>query len=189
MEKTRTLTSWVGMNLYGRFQSLSVPQKVLVALGAAALTGILAQIRVPLPFTPVPLTLQVMGVVGTGLLLGSLWGAISMALYAIIGAMGMPWFTGMSGGIHHILGPTGGYIVGFIVGAYIAGLLAEKMGRLSGPFFGSLAAILSIYTFGVLGLMLYGMDIKTAIVAGVLPFVVADLLKALIAGGFCAVAR
>ena len=189
MERTRTLTGWVGLHLYERFQSLSVPQKILVALGAAALTGILAQIRVPLPFTPVPLTLQVMGVVGAGLLLGSLWGAISMAFYALIGALGMPWFTGMSSGIHHILGPTGGYIVGFIAGAYIAGLLAEKIGRFSGCVFGSLAAILSIYTFGVLGLILYGMDIKTAITVGVLPFVVADLLKALIAGGFSAVAR
>ncbi len=185
--KTAILTS--KLSIYDRFQNLSFAQKMAIALIGAALTGVLAQVRVPLPFTPVPMTLQVLGVLGAGLLMGSMWGSISMLMYALIGAMGMPWFTGASGGIHHIMGPTGGYIIGFIAAAYIAGLVAEKINSPIGSLLGSMLGIALIYTFGVLGLMAYGMSPGQAIVTGVVPFILVDILKSIFVGGFSAVVR
>ena len=185
--KAAILTS--KLSIYDRFQRLSFTQKFAIALMGAALTGVLAQVRVPLPFTPVPMTLQVLGVLGAGLLMGSMWGTISMLMYALIGAMGMPWFTGASGGIQHIMGPTGGYIVGFIAAAYIAGLVAERIDSPIGSLLGSVLGIALIYTFGVLGLMAYGMSLPVAIAKGVVPFIVVDTIKGIFAGGFSAVVR
>ncbi len=185
--KTNVAVATSKLSIYKAFSSLSLPWKVAVSFGVAALVGVLAQIRIPLPFTPVPITLQVFGVIAAGLFLGSIWGAISMLIYATIGAMGMPWFTGFSGGIHHILGPTGGYIIGFIVASYIAGTLANR-----GRYFsliGSIAGIITIYLFGMAGLMAYGMNVYQAFYAGVAPFIAVDIIKGIFAGGTAEVLR
>ena len=94
---------------------LSIPKKLTLALGVAILTGLLAQLRFYLPWSPVPLTGQTFSVLLAGVMLGTWWGGISMAIYAGIGAAGVPWFQGLNGGLAYLVGPTGGYIVGFIL--------------------------------------------------------------------------
>src|SRR4030067_2093739 len=92
---------------------LSIPKKLGMALGMAAIVGILAQVRFPLPWSPVPITGQTFAVLLAGVLLGRWWGGVSMAVYAGLGAAGLPWFQNFSGGLAYMAGPTGGYIIGF----------------------------------------------------------------------------
>jgi len=95
--------------------------------------GLLAQINFPLPWSLVPITGQTLGVLFSGVLLGAWWGGISMLLYALLGAIGLPIFAGWSHGFSIIAGPTGGYIVGFVLTPFITGSLFtnEKQGRLA----------------------------------------------------------
>jgi biotin transport system substrate-specific component len=113
---------------------LSIPKKLALSLAVAALTGLLAQAKVYLPWTPVPLNGQTFGVLLAGVFLGTWWGGISMMLYIGIGAAGLPWFTGMNGGIAYLAGPTGGYIIGFILAALFLGYFTDKfVGRAALP--------------------------------------------------------
>ena len=176
-------------SIYSTFKGLGIYQKLIVALAGAALVGLLSVVRIPLPFTPVPLTLQVFGVLITGLFMGSTWGAISMLLYVLIGALGMPWFSGATGGTGHLLGVTGGYIVGFIVASYIAGKIAEKIDTPIGSLLAALVGIGVIYTMGTVGLVIHGMPPVDAIYKGVLPFIAVDLVKGIFAGGFSSIVR
>lgn len=176
-------------SIHSTFKGLNIYQKFIIALAGAALVGLLSIVRIPLPFTPVPLTLQVFGVLITGLLMGSTWGAISMLFYVLIGALGMPWFSGATGGIGHLLGVTGGYIIGFIVASYIAGKIAEKIDTPIGSLLGTLVGISVIYTMGTLGLMIHGMPLIDAIYKGVLPFIAVDIIKGIFAGGFSSIVR
>lgn len=100
-------------------------QKVGIALGFAAITGLAAQIQIILPFTPIPITFTTFAVLLTGIALGSRWGGISQTLYVGLGVAGLPWFAGTSGGIEVILGATGGYIIGFIMAAMVVGYYTE----------------------------------------------------------------
>lgn len=176
---------------YGIFQwrmSLSIPGKIAMMAGMAVLTGLLAQVRIPLPFTPVPITGQVMAVLLAGVVMGKWWGGGSMALYAGLGIAGVPWFTGFSSG----LGATGGYILGFIPAAVFLGHFVDghiKTHRLL-PLLGlMLAATLLYYIPGVawLGLWLNsngttGIGFSGLLALGVGPFIVADIIKAVLAG-------
>lgn len=114
----------------------------------AALIAIGAFIRIPLP--PVPFTLQTFFVLLAGLLLGAKRGASSAALYMFIGLCGIPIFTG-GGGISYVLNPTFGYILGFIIGAFITGLIAFKVNKPSYPrmIIASLAGLLTVYICGM----------------------------------------
>ncbi|MBD3217160.1 MAG: biotin transporter BioY [candidate division Zixibacteria bacterium] len=104
----------------------AVAHKIGLALSMAVLTGLLAQVRFYLPWTPIPVTGQTFAVLMAGVLLGRHWGGISMALYAALGAFGIPWFAGWSGGLAVLAGPTGGYILGFIVAALFLGHVTDK---------------------------------------------------------------
>lgn len=96
----------------------------MLVIGGSLLTALCAQIAIPL--WPVPITGQTFAVLLVGALLGSKRGALAMMLYAAEGAAGLPVFSGLAGGFGHLLGPTGGYIVGFIPAAFLVGLLAER---------------------------------------------------------------
>ena len=100
-------------------------QKVGLALGFAAITGLAAQIQIILPFTPIPITFTTFAVLLTGIALGARWGGISQTLYVGFGVAGLPWFAGTRGGIEVILGATGGYIIGFIMAAMVVGYYTE----------------------------------------------------------------
>lgn len=97
----------------------------LAALGAA-LTGVSAQISIPLPFTPVPITLQTFTVLVTGVALGARVGGLSQVLYVGAGAGGVPWFEGFGAGLGALAGPTGGYLIGFPVAAALAGYAVDR---------------------------------------------------------------
>lgn len=107
------------------------------------LTVIGAMIRIPLPFSPVPFTLQTVFVVLSGFILGKYDGAFSQLAYMIIGLIGVPIFTG-GGGIGYVLTPSFGYIIGFVVGAYVAGFCFNRCKTVS---------VIKIFLCGVLGLL------------------------------------
>ena len=116
---------------------LSIPKKLALALGMAALTGLLAQARIPLPWTPIPITGQTFAVLLAGVLLGRRWGGIGMAIFAGLGFAGLPWFSGWESG----LGATRGYIIGFIPAAIFLGYFTDKYIR-SRSFFSMLVLML-----------------------------------------------
>ncbi len=150
----------------------------------AAVTAVAAQITVPLPFSPVPFTLQVLAVVLSGLLLGARYGALAQLVYLLVGAIGAPVFAGFSGGFGTIIGPTGGYLISYPFAAAIAGLAAGAAAKaarrkaLLASFSAGVAALILIYAFGVVWFSaVTGLPLAAALAQGVLPFVVFDLIK------------
>lgn len=158
---------------------------LLAMLGFAALTALAAQVSFYVPPIEVPFTLQTLVVLLAGGVLGSAAGAGSQLLYVAAGAVGAPVFAEGSAGFRVLVGPTGGYLVGFVVAAWVVGRLAERRNdrRLLTSLSTFVVGNLVIYAFGVAGLMgLAGLDLGTAVAHGVVPFVFWDLAKALAAG-------
>ncbi len=179
-------------NVFKWRYELSIPKKIVLAFGFAVLMGLIAQLKFFLPFTPVPLTGQTFGALFAGIILGTWWGGVSMALYAGLGALGVPWFQGWQGGFAYLAGPTGGYVVGFIFAALFLGYFTDKFVR-SRSFFAMLGLMLFanfilIYGPGLLQLNLWLTNVKGTPVAfnqlltmGAIPFIVGDVFKAVIA--------
>ncbi|ASJ04871.1 biotin transporter BioY [Thermococcus barossii] len=143
----------------------------------AALTAVGAQISIPIG--PVPITLQVLVVLLSGLVLGARLGFLSQLVYVVMGAVGLPVFAGFQGGFAILYGPTGGYIAAFPIAAFIAGYVAEKTGKKSGMLGGSLVGVGVIYLLGWLRLGLFlGGDFQKAFLLGVMPFLPVDAIKA-----------
>jgi biotin transport system substrate-specific component len=159
---------------------------VLLVVGAAALTALAAQWEIHLPFTPVPVTGQTFAVLLSGAALGMRLGAAGQGLYVVAGALGMPVYSGGAAGwdAARAAGTTG-YLIGFIVAAAVVGFMAERRQDRTFPtmFTAFIVGSFIIYGFGVIGLMIiFDMSINEAIVAGVVPFVFGDLIKAAAAG-------
>ncbi len=181
-------------NAYRWRYELSLVKKISLALGMACITGLAAQIRIPLAGTPVPITGQTLAILLAGVLLGRWWGGISVAIYFGLGAAGLPWFSGWNGGISYLAGPTGGYIIGFILTALFLGHFTDKYIR-ARKFFSILGLMLFanfvlIYVPGLVGLRLWLNLVqgKTAslyqvLAMGFFPFIAGDVVKALIAVG------
>jgi biotin transport system substrate-specific component len=154
-----------------------------LVIGGAVLTGLAAQLVVPVPGSPVPITGQTFGALLVGAGLGWRRGAASMLLYLLAGMAGVPWFQdGKSGW----LGVTGGYLVGFAVAATLVGLFAARGGdRTPLRTIGTMVlGNLVIYAIGVPWLMVAtGMDLTTALDRGVVPFLIGDGIKILLAAG------
>lgn len=151
---------------------------IALIIGGSFFIALCARIRILLPFSPVPFTGQTFAVLIIGALFGAWRGSSSVLLYIMMGASGMPVFA-MGGGFAVLLGPTGGYLVGFIAAAYITGLLAERgWDRRTGTtVLAMLFGNMTIYAFGLLWLCcLMGMN-KAVLTEGLYPFVVGDLLK------------
>lgn len=173
---------------------LSLTKKIALAVGIAAVTGLAAQIVVPLPWTPVPITGQTFAALLAGVLLGRWWGGISLAIYAGLGVMGVPWFQGWTGGISHLAGPTGGYIIGFILAALFLGHFTDKYIR-ARSFVSMLVLMLFadfvlIYVPGLLQLNVWlnlvqgkAVTLAALLGMGLLPFIPGDIVKAVIAAG------
>lgn len=153
-------------------------------LAASLVVGLSARLAIPLPWTPVPLTLQTLAVLLTGVALGSRRAALAMALLLVEGAAGLPVFSAWRGGLAHLAGPTGGYLVGFVPAAYLAGLLAER-GWDRRPL-GAAAAMLAgsgvIYLAGLARLAAFVAPARL-LPLGLLPFLPGDLLKIALATG------
>lgn len=150
----------------------------LVLLGAL-LVAALAQIEIPLPFTPVPITGQTFGVLLVGAALGSKRGAASLISYLALGTIGLPFFAGGTHGLNILIGATGGYLIGFIIAAYVIGFLAERGLERSvrTSIFPFLAGTIIIYVCGVAWLSIVLGSFSKAVTAGLLPFLIGDAIK------------
>jgi biotin transport system substrate-specific component len=162
-------------------KKITIRQMTLVSL-FAALTAVGAFISIPIGI--VPISLQNLFTFLSGMILGSKLGAFSQLIYILLGAVGLPVFSGFRGGLGILVGPTGGFLIGFVISAYIIGKLIEKLKE---------AGIWSYFTVGLLGafiiyltgiiqlLIITRIGIKEAVLVGVIPFLPGDCLKVIIA--------
>ena len=158
---------------------------VLLVLAGTAFVALAAQVSISLPFTPVPITGQTFAVVLVGASLGALLGFASLGLYLFVGALGAPVYADQQHGWDVLTGPTGGYIVGFVLAAVLTGFLAQM--RWDRRFSSAVAAMLSgnvvIYLVGLPWLAAkIDAGLEDTLEAGLYPFVVGDLLKLYLAG-------
>ncbi len=158
----------------------------------ATATGLAAQIKISLPWTPVPISGQTFAVLIAGVLLGRWWGGISQIIYVGMGVAGVPWFVGWSGGYSVLIGPTGGYIVGFILAALFLGYFTDKyirarsfLSMLGLMFF---ANFILIHILGLLQLEVWFHLVKGTsptlwelLLMGTIPFIIGDITKIVIA--------
>jgi biotin transport system substrate-specific component len=151
-------------------------------IGFAAAVAAASQIAMPLPWTPVPVTLQPMLVLLAGMWLGPRAGAASMALYLAAGATGLPVFTPIGApGIARFVGPTGGYLLAYPFAAYVAGVLSRRTSTFIGRWGAAVAGVAVIFAGGLAQLTLFYGSVGRAVALGVTPFAALDLVKAWIA--------
>jgi len=143
----------------------------------AALTAAGAYLSIPIG--PVPIILQNMFVLLSGLLLGSRWGLASVGVYILAGACGLPVFAGGLGGISRIAGPTGGYLLGYLPAVYVIGLITEKIKQnMLVDVIAMICGCIIIYACGVTWLkVLTGMTLAKTLAVGMYPFLIGDALK------------
>jgi biotin transport system substrate-specific component len=159
----------------------------LGALAFAAALALASQVAIPVPGTPVPITLQPLVVVLAGLVLGPGAGAVSMVAYLAAGAAGLPVFAPIGApGMARLIGPTGGYLLAYPAAAAVAGLLGGRvdtrfMAGLTKRVFAASAGILVIYSGGVAQLAVLTGGLERALALGVPPFVAFDAVKAIVA--------
>lgn len=161
-----------------RASSRGLALRLAVVVGFAAATAVAAQVRIPLPFTPVPITAQTAVVLLSGAVLGGAWGAAAMGIYLLAGAVGGPVFAGGEAGLSVLLGPTGGYLLAFLLAPL---LVAPAVAPRSG-FVRVLLVMLAvsgvILLWGMLQLALaLDLPLERAFVLGVAPFLIGDLVK------------
>ncbi|WP_134671215.1 biotin transporter BioY [Halorussus marinus] len=152
----------------------------------AALTGAFAYVSFPNPVSPVTISLQVLGVFLAGLLLGPVWGGLSMVLYLAAGAVGAPVFAGGSSGIGSLVGQSGGYLWSYPVAAFVVGAIAHGGLVIGDPAEQSLVRLVGamvvgtaiIYAFGTVGLsVVLGLSLREAFLAGAVAFIPAEAFK------------
>ena len=160
-----------------------------IVIAASLFVALCARVTVPLPFTPVPLTLQNFGVLTVGLLLGSRRGFAALALYLVEGACGMPVFSPavLGGGIAQILGPTGGYLMAYPLVAFVAGYIYEHSSRrFAWAALSSVAAELVLFAGGLSWLAVLTHSVTLALKYGLYWFVFAEVIKVLMAAAVAA---
>ncbi len=177
-----------------------IVKQAAIVIAASLFVALCARVTVPLPFTPVPLTLQNFGVLAVGLALGSRRGFAALALYLIEGACGMPVFSPaiLGSGITHLLGPTGGFLMAYPLVAFVAGWIYEQSSkqslgqasnqisnqgsrRFAGAVLASVAAELVLFAGGLSWLALLTHSFSLAIRYGLYWFVFAEVIKVLMA--------
>ena len=172
-------------NVFERIQDASTATKLLMSFMMACFTGLMAQIIIPLPWTPVPITAQTFAVLCSGLLLGKKYGCLSQILYIVLGIAFIPWFGGMTGGLETVLGSTCGFFIGFIIGA-----ITEKYAKARN--FTRMAVVIGIANFaliyipGLAGLALWysltqgaSIGLVDLLMMGLVPFIAGDIVKIL----------
>jgi len=144
-----------------------------------AIICIVAPLSIPLAFTPVPISFANLIIFISAAILGAKKGVISVLLYIFIGAVGIPVFSGFSGGLHKIIGPTGGYIIGYIFCSFIIGFLTEKFeNNIFIYAFSMVLGNLVCCLFGTVWLSYQAhMTFKSALMAGVVPYIIGDAIK------------
>jgi len=184
--------SWAQTASHQRFSfyawrdRLDLSGRVGLAVATAAFIGLCAQIAIPLPFTPVPLTLQNLAVACAAVALGRGWGAFAVIMYVGLAALGMPWLVGARGGFLAIAGPTGGYLFGYMLMAGALGRFAQNPARCRWlPMWAALftADALLVLLPGALWLWLWfaaaghPITLPDTLIKGFFPFLIGDLLK------------
>ena len=159
-----------------------------IVIGASLVVALCARVSVPLPFTPVPLTLQNFGVLLVGLLLGSRRGFAALALYLVEGASGLPVFSPAGpGGVAQILGPTGGFLMAYPLVAFVAGWIYERASRrFVWAAVAGLSGELILFAGGLGWLAYWTHSVSLAIRYGLYWFVFAEVIKIALAAGFAA---
>jgi biotin transport system substrate-specific component len=175
-----------------RYQ-LELYNKVILAISFACLTALLAQLRFYMPGSPVPLTGQTFAVVLSAVILGKWWGGISQSIYLGVGMAGIPWFAGMNGGFAYLAGPTGGYLIGFVLAAFFLGYCVDTYVR--SRKYWTMFALMFFANFGIVfgfGLLqLYAwfslsgasVDLWGLLLMGLIPFIIGDTVKIAVAAG------
>lgn len=151
-------------------------------VGASLLVALMAQVSIPLPFSPIPITGQTFAVLLVGAALGARRGMASLLLYLLEGAVGLPVFAGGRAGPAVFLGPTGGYLVGFVAAAWLVGALAARGldRRIPQALLAFLAGEIAIFLFGAAGLTFH-VGPANALPLGVIPFIPGELIKVALA--------
>ena len=151
------------------------------------MTALGAYVRIPIPFSPVPITLQTFFVILGGAVLGKRLGTVCQASYVGLGILGMPIFQGYAGGLLHLAGPTGGYLIGFIAASFLLGGIMDRK-RTNGDIglayvlFAMSAAQAAIFLFGIAHLAIsYKLGIGKAIMIGFVPFFPGAVVKLILA--------
>lgn len=179
-----------GISVSVRTRKIVLLRELALITLFAALTALGARVSIPLPFTPVPVTLQVLFPLLAGLLLGSKRGALSQVEYAAAGLAGLPVFAKGGSGLAYLFGPTGGYLLGFIAAAFVTGELATviRASTKAATFLAALGGVVIIYLCGMFWLAAWlgiaGNPSPTTCLVqawrlGVLPFIAVDVAKAL----------
>lgn len=178
LSKTNQLCSLWHQDFSSALLRKTAAKEVATIFAASLFMALCSWISIPLLFTPVPVSLQTLGVLAIGASLGKSRGALAVALYLFQGMLGLPFFAGGCSGIASFLGPQGGYLLGFVAGAFITGLCFEKI---RGPK--NLSLLLSlllgnagIYLIGLPWLSLW-VGPSLALKLGFYPFILGDLLK------------
>jgi biotin transport system substrate-specific component len=168
-------------------------KQAAIVIAGSFFVALCARVTVPLPFTPVPLTLQNFGVLAVGLLLGSRRGFVALALYLVEGAFGLPVFSPspLGGGIAQILGPTGGFLMAYPLVAFVAGWIYEQSSKLGLRRFvwaalSAVAAELVLFAGGLSWLAVLTHSVSLAIRYGLYWFVFAEVIKVLMAAAVAA---
>ena len=162
-------------------KSFTTFQMALIAV-MAAITCILGPLSIPIPISPVPISLTNLAIYLTVCLLGWKFGTISYLIYLLIGIAGLPVFSGFSSGFAKLLGPTGGYLIGFIPMAIIAGIVIDKFTNRGIQILGMIVGTAICYAFGTAWFCFQsGYTVGAALAVCVIPFIPADLCKMVIA--------
>ncbi|CAB1239177.1 biotin transporter BioY [Clostridium sp. MT-14] len=147
-----------------------------------AITAILAQISIPLPFTPVPITMQVFAVYLSAIILGGRLGALSQLIYLLLGGIGIPVFANFSGGFQILAGPNGGYLLSYPIIAYLIGKISEKDSNHILSIAELMGTLVMCYAAGTIQFhFVTNISIQKAIFLCVLPFIPLDIIKVVVA--------
>jgi biotin transport system substrate-specific component len=169
----------------GNRAALGATGQVAIVVGASLFVALCARVTVPLPFTPVPLTLQNFGVLLVGLLLGARRGFAALALYLAEGMIGLPVFSPAGpGGLTQLIGPTGGFLLAYPFVAGIAGLILESGRRtFARAAFAGLVAEIALFLAGISWLTILTHSLSLAVRFGLYWFVFAEIIKIMMAAG------
>ena len=163
-------------------QKIRTKQMVLIAL-MTAVTCVLGPLSIPLPFSPVPISLTNFAIFLAIFVLGMKSGTISFIIYLLLGAIGVPVFSSFRGGLQVLAGPTGGYLIGFIFLALIMGFALDHFDRKLLPtIIGMIIGMVVCYAFGTVWLAkLLSLSFKEGLMMGVIPYLPGDAAKIIIA--------
>ena len=171
--------------------SLTPTEKLSRVALAAAVICVLGPLSVPIPVSPVPLSLTHLGIYLAAFTTDRKDAAGAVLIYLLLGAMGLPVFSGFSGGFAKLAGPTGGYLLGFVILAFVVAYSVERYDGRRGPVaLAMLAGNLAVYAFGTAWLAVSAhLSFGQALTMGVAPYVIFDVIKAAVALAVCPVIR